>query len=525
VPTINVGNDPANQFFVDGFFHTLTSKLGRLGQFQSSIWVVPAGDVLKYLVTSPRQAAERLGANLVVESFIQRNGDRVRLGLNLIDTQTLRVLDSKEIEEKPGENGVLQDNALSRVVAMLDAFLTPDVRDALRADGTQNSEANTLYLEGRGYLSRYMDGLQNIEASINLFEEAVKLDSAFALAYAGLGEAYWRRYARTGNTQWTQQALLYSRRAVALRDDLAPVYITLGLVYAGQGQYEAEQQAFGDALALEPGNVEALRERAKVYARQGQDDTAEATYRQAIALKKSYWKSYSSLAGFYLTRGRLDEAIPLLSEARKRAPWNRSILNNLGVAYWQKEQIPDAIQMFERVLEVAPDYVPANSNLGTAYFYSGQFEKAVERYEKATALKPFDYAALGMLGDADTWAGKPEQAQAAYRKALTIARTRLAVNPDDPDVLGSMAWYHYQLDAPDSTRLILQRLEAMPRSKVTQVWGIGEMYELLGDRDQALVWMARSLEAGYGRMQAQYSPWLRDLRNDPQFQEMLKAHL
>jgi len=102
----------------------------------------------------------------------------------------------------------------------------------------------------------------------------------------------------------------------------------------------------------------------------------------------------------------------------------------------------------------------------------------------------------------------------------------LAVSGRDPAVLTSLATHYARLGRTDSARVFLQHVEELvtPSSAdVTMAFGIGEIYEQLGERERAAEWMRSALQRDYGWIQVQYSPWLHDLRNDPTFIGMLAA--
>src|SRR5258705_5066506 len=92
-------------------------------------------------------------------------------------------------------------------------------------------------MQGKGCLKRY-DIPQNPAPAISLFNLALGRVRHYALAEAGLGEAYWRKYEQTKDTQWAEQAKKSSAAAIGLNDKLAQVYVTLGMIHTGTGRYE-----------------------------------------------------------------------------------------------------------------------------------------------------------------------------------------------------------------------------------------------------------------------------------------------
>src|SRR4030095_14390082 len=125
-------------------------------------------------------------------------------------------------------------------------------------------KANDFYIQARSYLVRF-ENVTNIDAAIGLFEGAIQQDPNYALAYAGLGEAYWRKYQGTKDTQWVPKAVANCQRAQELNGDLVEVAITLGLIKTGTGKSQEAIEHFQRALELDPVSSEAYRGMARAY--------------------------------------------------------------------------------------------------------------------------------------------------------------------------------------------------------------------------------------------------------------------
>ena len=189
---------------------------------------------------------------------------------------------------------ILQDEVVVRMAGMLDVDLVPETRAILAAGGTDVSEAYELYLNGRGYLQRY-ELEENVDRAINAFERAVVRDPQYALAFAGLGEAYCRKYGNSMDTKWVTEAIRNGERAVALNARLTPVRVALGMIYRLTGEYENAITELREVLSLDPGSAAAYREIAAAYSRAGMLGEAESAYRTAIELRPRYWGGHYDL--------------------------------------------------------------------------------------------------------------------------------------------------------------------------------------------------------------------------------------
>ena len=523
LPLTNISNDPTKQVFCDGLVETLTSKLSQLEQFHGSLWVVPASEVRRQGINSASEARQSFGVNLVVSGSLQSLNDQIRLTLNLIDANDLRQLNSAVLDITPEKLSTLQDEAAVKMLEMLNLELNPQIKEVLTAGGTTVPGANEFYLRGRGYLQRYED-VDNIDASIKLFENAIKQDPKFALALAGLGEAYWQKYEATKNVLWVEKAQQQCQHAIKLNNQLAAVNITLGMVHNGTGKYEDAVKDFEKALKTDPTNAAAYRGLAKAYEALGSPQKSESTFQKAIELKPDYWAGYNDLGVFYFQHGRYDDAITQFKQVIMLTPDNYRGYNNLGGIYYLLERWPDAQQMFEHSFALKKSYA-ASSNLGTLYFIQGKYAQAARTYEKGIELNPNEYVIWGNLASAYYWApGERNKARETYQKAIALAKEGLKVNPNDPDLIATVAGYYSMIDKDsESLKLIDQALKMAPEN-VQVMYRAATVYEQLGNRDKALFWIDKALENGYSLSEIEHQPDLSQLLKDERYLKLVKKY-
>ncbi|HEY6393486.1 MAG TPA: protein kinase, partial [Bryobacteraceae bacterium] len=259
LPFRNVGDNRENEAFCAGVMEALTSELTELSQFHGSLWVVPATEVRREALTSAKDAQRALGVNLVITGSVQRDATRVLLTANLVDALTLRQLRSREIVKSLQDFADLQEAVVREVAGMLQVEFGTRERQAVAAGETGTSGAYDFYLQAHGHLQR-----RDLDQAIELFHKATALDRKYALAYAGLGEAYWRKYRDTQDTQWVPPAEKSCQLALGLNSQLAPVYVTFGIIQEGTGHHDEAVKAFLKALELEPINANAYGELGKV---------------------------------------------------------------------------------------------------------------------------------------------------------------------------------------------------------------------------------------------------------------------
>ena len=510
---------PTARAFVDGIIAAMTDDLSRMEDTRK-LWVIPPDLVRRDSVVTPAEAARAFGVNLALTVDASRDATHARIGLKLIEPASGRVLRSATISRPAGAFDAVQEDLVRELADLLDVDLIPTRRRSLTAGGTATPGAYEFYTQGRGYLQRFGEG-DNLAAAITLFEQAIRTDSLYALAYAGLGEAFWRKYEQTEDVQWIEQAERFCERAIELNDRLAPVYVTLGRIRTARGQYGSAIGDFQNALARDSSYTDAIGGLALTYDALGRLDEAEAAYHRAIALKPDYWVGYRDLGRFYFKHARYEDAIEQYQHVLALTPLNARAYSNLGAMYFYLEKPDEAIDMFERALAIKPDHT-IFANLATVNYYEGHYAEAAEAYEQALALQGNNYLTWGYLATAYEWSGQPEQSHRAHARAAELAEERLTFNPRDAEVLSHLAPYYAYLDQPEKAHTMLSRLIALRPKAPSMLSRVAETYERLGDRRRALEWIDRALESGYSLVDIEGYPGFDALRADPGFEPILE---
>jgi tetratricopeptide (TPR) repeat protein len=521
LPFENVGDDPVNQAFCDGLTETLTTQLTHLEQLRGAMWTVPSSEVRAMKVTSPTDARRILGANLVITGAVQRFGSRFRVTMNLVQVRGKepRQLNSGMIDNLTANMSILQDEAVMWIVDMLQLRLLPREKQVLTAGRTSVSEAYADYLDGQGYVLNYqVEG--NLDRAIGAFSAAIDHDSLYALAYAGLGEAYWRKYKDTTDPRWVAPALDNGRRAVALDTLLAPARVTLGLILNGTGKPERAVLEFEKAIKLEPKNVLAYRSLAAAYASLDRTQDAEATYQRAIAMKPDYWGGYYEFGKYYYARGDYEKAVTQFDRVVDLAPDNKYGYLNLGVCYFRLGIMDKAREEFEQSNAVEPNF-RAYSFLGAIYYMKGDYIKSAEVCLQARKLNDTSYSAWVNLANAYYFIpGKREQAMATFRRAAELAEDQLAITPNDANLLASLGGYYAVLgDNARAQERMRKSLELAPENSIV-LYFAGHASEQLGRRDDAFELIGRAIDNGYALTEIESDPWLAQLRTDPRFEAL-----
>ncbi len=515
LPFSAVGERPDEAAYCDGFTVTVTTRLAQV----PSLPVTPYFEVRANHVSSVEDARAQLGASLVLIPTWQRLGDTIRITLALVDTRSNHQLQARIVDGSAANLFALQNRVVEAAVGLLNVE-----RPSAEPEGTVESASYDDYIRGRGYLQRFADS-KSVESAIQAFKSALRRDSKYGLAHAGLGEAYWRKFDLTRDESLVKQARDECTIAVNSGTAGAEAHICLGLVDNGTGQYEQGTEEFRHASELEPTSDAAYVGLAQSYAGLNKPEDAEKTYRQAIALHPERPVAYNWLGVFYLQHGDYPRAVEMFSRVTGMAPGNQIFHSNLGGAYLAEGRYSDAIEELENAVKITPTYY-AYSNLGTAYFGLRRFSEAARNYESALHIDDTDYAVWGNLGDAYTWApGEHEKAKAAYREAIKRAKAALDVNARDYSAQSYLATYEAMIGNREAALSALGQALRLAPSDPDTMANAAHVYNQLGDTHQAFLWLGKALAAGYSAVTVRDSPYFDNLHRDSRFATLLRDRL
>ncbi len=521
LPFENVGNDPANEAVSAGLMDSLASRLTNLEVGKQSLWVVPTSEVRRHKITDPASALRELGATVAVEGSLQRDGQTIRLTVNLINTKNLRQIGSVALEDRAGDFSSLEDEAVARVARLMRIEVTPDMLRAM--GGAVNAAAYESYLKALGYTQRY-DKPGNLDLAIAALGDAVKNDPRFALGYAQLGEAYRLKYQLDKNTKWIDEALANCNQAAQLDDRLPVVYVTLGHIHRNAGKYDLALQEYQRALALDPHNADAQIGLATSYDSAGRTADAEAAYRKAIALRPDSWDTYNFLGSFLDDHQRYDEAIAQFNHAIQLTPDNAPLYVNLGSVYIDKgdpKYFPEAESLLRKSISLEPSYA-AYANLGYLYIQEKKYAAAADAVEKALKINDKDYLVWGNLAIA--YEGLKDQVKAgqARDKEISLLEQSAKDAPRDATMQSVLGVLYAQKKMREKAISHIQSALVLSPEDANVLESAGEVYEDLGDRAQALQYIQKSLAKGYALENLKSNDDLKALLSDPNFRPPAK---
>lgn len=515
------GDDQSRQIFRDGLSETITSNLTKMEQSHEDFWVVPAEEVRNLGVTSLSEVHKTLGVNYAITGSLQPFGEQLRLIFNLVDAKNRRQVGSTIIDEDASNIPALYERSVENVLNMLNVEFQSETREVMTAGHSAVSLAFEKYIEGIGHLQRY-DRIENINDAIDSFKQSIELDPEFALAHAGLGQAYWRKYDYTRETNWLELADEVARAALDINSNLTQVNITMGVINADFGRYEEAVENFNNVLASDPTNADAYRELARVYESLGEIEKAESTTRRSIQLKPDYWAGHNMLGTIYLENNQYENAIEKFKKVIELTPDNYTGYMNLGSAYLYLGRNDEARSMLEKSLDLEETY-DASNNLATLYYVEGRYKDAARMFETALELGDSNYLLWGNLASAYYWApGEREKAEAAFERAIELAKEQKEFNPNDPLVTIDLAGYQAKIGDEENARNNIQTALELAPDNTLVMFIAGTAYEQMSDREEALHWIEKAIEHGHSKSEIMNQPDLQDLISDERFERLIE---
>lgn len=273
LPFESIGSDGGETYFADGMHEEVLTRLAQI----DGLTVISRSSVERYRGTDRdvRTIADELGVEAVLEGSIRRAGDEVRISAQLIDGDTGTHVWARTYEENVSDVFRVQADLARRIAEALDAEIAAEKRDRLAKARTQNPAAYDLYLRAMALEDR---SRQKNETAVELLRQAIRRDSSFAAAYAGLADAYLSRTLHFGFPRsWADSAARTARRAVELDPNLADGHEELGTSRLFQGRTSDAIREFEQALELRPGHAATLNNLG--FALMGRGEYGEA-YRQ-----------------------------------------------------------------------------------------------------------------------------------------------------------------------------------------------------------------------------------------------------
>lgn len=515
LPLQTSGQDPTLDYRAQGIVDALSAKLSRM----KGLHVTTAAFSQKDKQRSQQDIAQELGAGWILAGNLHETSGKLSVGLSLKNAQTGNTHWSKDFSALPQDLFTLEDQIYNELVTALELKPSNQELAAGATRPTENIEAYDLYLRGRAATRNQRDA-KSLQTAIAFFEQSLRKDPGFALAYSGLSDVYLDMYSVTKDSSWPQKALGAALQAEQLGGNKPEVHFSLGSVYRATGKTAEAIVEFNRALELAPSSDEGYRRLGSAYRSAGKKQEALWSYKRAVEINPYYSLNYLQLGAAYLEFGDNANALAAFQRSTELNPNSSLGYSNIGIVYYRQGKWDQCIPAFQKALQIQPS-PEAYSNLGTAYFFLRRYAESIDMYEKAVQLDPGSEVYAGNLADAYRASGDLRKASLSYDKAIQLAFKEYRVNPRNADTIASIALYYAKKGDSSNAVDFIQRARAIKPDDVNFIDSQAEILALAGHKEEAIHSVRDALKKGYPLEEIKNDPEFKSLQSLPEFQKLL----
>jgi TolB-like protein/DNA-binding winged helix-turn-helix (wHTH) protein/Flp pilus assembly protein TadD len=412
LPLKNLTGDPNAEYLSDGITESIISQLSKVSELKvisrASVFTFKGKEI------DPREAGRRLGVGSIVEGSLLKSRDRIRAQVELVSAADGHIIWSGDSYERAAADIFdVQDEISCNVAEHLQKVLCAD-RPARRS--TENVAAYEAYMKGRYYMAQRT--AESLMKAIQFFQQAIEIDSRYALAYCDLAESY----------------------------KLAVWYVPIPASEA----VPKLQTAAIKAIELDSSLAEAHTAMAEVYSFQWRWKESLAENERAIILNPGYGAGYHNVALCLALIGRNAEALTHMQRARELDPLSLIINTDFGWVYYLGHRYDEAIAQYQKALELDPNFTLAHFDLALAYSALARHDKAIAEMQNARGRGSDYLAGLGYLYGV---AGQRAEALTTLAELQRLAKQQY-VPPYH------FAWIYIGLGDKDKAIALLQQVYA-----------------------------------------------------------------
>ena len=319
LPLLNESGDPGDDYFSDGLSEELIAALAQV----KGLKVIGRSSSFRFKdqKEDSRSIGEKLGVSTLLEGTVRKNGDRVRIVAELVNTADGSELWSGTFDRELKDIFALQVEIAKAVATSLELRLLGTEGDSAKNVATTSVEAHNAYLQGQFYFQRR--NLEGYLKAVSFFDQATRLDPAYALAYAERSEA-WTWIGDLSNEKqkeaWSK-AISDGERAVAIEPNLAEAHAALGWArFFAEWRFDQGLAELRRAQQLAPWNPSMTDLLAPVVVYLGQFEEAEKLARQAIERDPLAYQARQSLARLLFVQRKLNDAEAAAQKAAELQP-------------------------------------------------------------------------------------------------------------------------------------------------------------------------------------------------------------
>lgn len=543
LPFENLSPDKNNAFFADGIQDDILTTLAKIKDLR----VISRSSVMGFRdaeIQNVSDIARKLGVANILEGSVRKEGDRVVVNVQLIDTRNNRQIWASHYDRTLVDSLGLQGELASEIADALRATLSDDEKAQAAAKPTQNADAYVFYLRAN-QISRNPDSLlEDYKTAEQLYMQAIELDPNFALAHARLASVcaeVFRYYEPTDS--WRTKARTEAETALRLQPNLAEAHFALGqCIYWMDQDYGKALEQFEIASRLSPSNADTRRLIAAIERRQGKWQAALEMYEQVAKLDPQNPSTARELLYTNSSMRRWPEAARWADQMRALAP--TSLVAKIQRGYVDFNWKGDT-RLLKSMLNEIPGGVDPDGSLTAARWDVAMLQRdypAAKNVLEKSSANETSYSIAGLTpkifleGCTYLAQGDNASAQKLFEEARPAFEAAVKEAPESAERHASLGWLYALLGRKNDAIAEGKRaVELKPESK-DAVDGsllngyLALIYARLGENDLAIPLIERLLKTPGPVDSADYSMTVNDLkyrwewdpiREDPRFKKLI----
>jgi serine/threonine-protein kinase len=388
LPFLNASQDENAEYLADGITESIINNLSQL----SGLKVMSRNSAFRFKnnQTDVKTIASQLGVETLVTGDIKQLGDKLIINVRLIDARDDSQIWGNQYIKSSADIIAAQNEIAQAVAQNLRVRLTGTEQQRLAKRPTENIEAYQLYLRGRFQVFKLMP--QEINQGISYFEQAIEIDPNYALAYAGIADAY--RSLAVGSEMTPTENLLKSKaaaiKAIEIDETLSEGYTSLGATNFWLWDWNAAESNYKRALELDPNSA-----------------NAHLFYSHFLSNMERHAEA---LAEVKIAR-ELDPLFPFVGALEGQ------FLNHAG-------RNDESLDRLKKTIELAPNFWMPHLFASSAYIEEGMYDEAIAETRKTTELSPAQTVSIAFEGYALAKSGRQDEARKLLDKLLKLSNER-----------------------------------------------------------------------------------------------------
>jgi len=535
LPFENFSDNKENAYFADGIQDDILTTLSRI----SDLKVISRTSVMGYRGASHnvRDIGKALGAGTILEGSVRSDGKRVRVNVQLINTENDEHLWANEYDRELTDVFAIQTDLAHEIAGALQAKLSRTEEVRMSKSPTNNGEAYLAFVQAHDLQARPDHIESNLQKAEQLYQRAVQLDPKFALAFAELSRLQsWIYHSGDTTPARREKARLAAEEARRLQPNLPETHAAFGYYYYyTQLDYERALAEFAEAQRGLPNNSDNVMAVAAIQRRQGKWTDSTDNFAKAASLNPKDADLLSNFAANYIALRRYDEAEKIVEQGLKVAP------NSFALCAAKAQIALSAhgdFSVADELLSKAPAALDSDGMISYGRIsilnLERRFSEALQIVQShpGEILRSFGTTPIPKAfseGSIYLFMHDNQKAAEAFERARPIVEKILGESPDDP----SRLMIHAQLlvvlgdkekgieEANRASELLSESKDAYDGPQIRTA--LAQVLAWAGENDRALDLIKRSLTTPNGVTVSllKLDPGWDPLRSDPRFQQLI----